>query len=82
MANEDIIKEMNTMKEDHDARIRRAVEVVEGLKDKWDWRLRVALDDPNAEEADDDDDDQEERRQEEEGRRELRPRGTKRKRSQ
>jgi hypothetical protein len=56
MTNEDIIKEMNTMKEDHDSRIRRAVEVVEGLKDKWDWKLRVALDDPNAEEGDEDED--------------------------
>lgn len=58
-----------------------------GTKEPW---MPAELRNPREEdeereetqEADDDDGDQEERRQQEEGRRELQPRGTKRKRSQ
>ncbi|KAG8801420.1 hypothetical protein FRC18_007795 [Serendipita sp. 400] len=49
---------MTAIKEGHDARIERAMKVVEDLKDKWDWKMRVTLDDP-FEEDDDDDDDEE-----------------------
>ena len=70
---QDVMKEMIAMREGHDARIDRALKVVEELRDRWDWKARVALDEMDeAEEGrndgssegpiviDDDDDDEEE----------------------
>ncbi|KAG8813546.1 hypothetical protein FRC17_001501 [Serendipita sp. 399] len=59
---QDVIKEMTAMKEGHDARIERAMRVVEDLREKWDWKMRVTLDDPlpGGDDDDDDDDDDDE----------------------
>lgn len=38
---QDIVKEMTSVREGHDARIERAMRVVEELRDKWDWKMRV-----------------------------------------
>ena len=42
---QDVIKEMLEMKEGHDARIERAIRVVETQRERWDWKLRVPFDD-------------------------------------
>lgn len=46
--NEDIVKEMVGIREGHDARVERARKVVEELRERWDWRLRVGEDDEGA----------------------------------
>ena len=40
---QDIIKEMTGVREGHDARIERAMRVVEELRDRWDWKMRVGV---------------------------------------
>jgi hypothetical protein len=44
----DVIKEMTQFKEDHDARVKRALDIVETLRDKYDWKMRVSDDAPEA----------------------------------
>jgi hypothetical protein len=41
---QDIVKEMTAVKEGHDARIERAMRVVDELKERWDWKMRVGVD--------------------------------------
>jgi len=45
----DIIKEMQQIREGHDAKVDRALKSVMGLKDKYDWKMRMAFDEPEDE---------------------------------
>jgi len=42
----DVIKEMQQIREGHDAKVDRALKSVMELKDKYDWKMRMAFDEP------------------------------------
>ncbi|PVF96961.1 hypothetical protein CPB86DRAFT_786451 [Serendipita vermifera] len=44
----DVIKEMTQFKEDHDARVKRASDIVESLRDRWDWKMRISDETPGT----------------------------------
>jgi len=45
----DVIKEMQQIREGHDAKVDRALKSVMELKDKYDWKMRMAFDEPEDE---------------------------------
>jgi len=44
-----VIKEMQQIREGHDAKVDRALKFVMELKDKYDWKMRMAFDEPEDE---------------------------------